>query len=143
MNKKRLLLGFLLLVAVLLIAAGQPGGAPETAVAVAAAAPAAQSTGALVNAEGQVVPLFNVDLAFQMGGRVAEILVREGDTVKAGDALIRLDTIEADLALQQAQARLTSAQATVTLAENQKRWPKPPFRRPNRKSPLPRPIWRW
>ena len=118
MNKKRLLLGFLLLVAVLLIAAGQPEGAPETAVA--AAAPAAQSTGALVNAEGQVVPLFNVDLAFQMGGRVAEILVREGATVKAGDALIRLDTIEADLALQQAQARLTSAPATVTLAENQK-----------------------
>ncbi|MCA9876069.1 MAG: efflux RND transporter periplasmic adaptor subunit [Anaerolineales bacterium] len=119
MNKKRLLLGFLIVMTFSLVAAGRP----QTATAVAPQAPvqiaAVQTNGALVNAEGSVVPLFDANLSFQMGGQVAEILVSEGDQVKIGDALVRLDTTEAELALQQAQARLASAQAAVTLAQNQ------------------------
>jgi len=119
MNKKRLLLGLLIGLTISLVAAAQPR--PVTAVA--AQEPqqiaALQTQGALVNAEGSVVPLLDASLSFQMGGQVAEILVSEGDQVQAGDALIRLDTTQAELALQQAQARLVSAQAAVTLAQNQ------------------------
>ena len=121
MNKKRLLLGFLAVLALSLVAVVPPMLGQETAVA-AAQEPIqaiAQTDGATVNAEGQLVPLFYVDLSFQMGGQVAEILVSEGDQVAAGDALIRLDATQAELALQQAQARLVSAQAAVTLAQNQ------------------------
>lgn len=120
MNKNRILLGFLVVLAITLVAAAQPQAATT---AVAAQEPiqiaAAQTDGGFVNAEGSVVPLLDANLSFQMGGQVAEILVSEGDLVQSGDPLIRLDTTEAELALQQAQARLASAQAAVTLAQNQ------------------------
>ncbi len=109
MTTKRLLTGMMiLLTAVLLITA-------QTNVQ---AAPAAQE-GGLVSAEGVVVPLFDVNLSFQTGGTVAEILVSEGDNVAVGDALIRLDSSDVELAVQQAEARLVSAQAAAALSQNQ------------------------
>ena len=108
MTTKRLFTGMMiLLTAVLLITA-------QTNVQ---AAPAAQ--GGLVSAEGQVVPLFDVNVGFQTGGTVAEILVSEGDTVSIGDALIRLESADVELAVQQAEARLVSAQAALSLVQNQ------------------------
>ena len=81
------------------------------------AAPTAQ--GGLVTAEGMVIPLFDVNLSFQTGGTVAEILVSEGDTVSIGEALIRLESDDAELAVQQAEAGLVSAQVARDLAQNQ------------------------
>ena len=43
-----------------------------------------------VTAEGRIVPLSSVRLAFQASGSVQEILVSSGDSVSAGDVLIRL-----------------------------------------------------
>lgn len=114
MNKRMVIFSALLLLLGAL-ALAQPRG-KATAVA---AAPAAQTTARTVSAEGQVVPLFHVDLAFQTGGLVAELLVAEGDRVQAGDPLIRLDSAEVELALRQAEARLASAQTGVVLAQNQ------------------------
>jgi multidrug resistance efflux pump len=114
MNKKRLFLG--VLVALLIgLAVGRPSPV-QTAVA---QSPLAQTSGATVNAEGEVVPLFFVDLSFQMGGQVAELLVSEGDQVAVGDPLIRLDSAQAELAVSQAEAQLASAQGALALAQNQ------------------------
>ncbi len=108
MTKKRLFTGvIILLTAVFLISA-------QTSVQ---AAPAAQ--GGLVSAEGQVVPLFDVALSFQTGGVVAEILVSEGDTVSVGDPLIRLESDQVELVVQQAEARQASAEAALSLVQNQ------------------------
>ncbi|MFO7684443.1 MAG: efflux RND transporter periplasmic adaptor subunit [Chloroflexota bacterium] len=108
MTKKRLFTSIMvLLTAVLLISA-------QTNVQ---AAPAAQ--GGQVTAEGQVVPLFDVNLSFQTGGVVAEILVSEGDTVTVGAPLIRLQSDDVELALAQARARQTSAEAALNLVQNQ------------------------
>ncbi len=65
---------------------------------------------AIVSAEGTVVPVQRTTLAWKTGGRVAEILAREGDGVKAGAVLARLDdtTLKGQVAL--AQAALTVAQ---------------------------------
>jgi HlyD family secretion protein len=108
MTTKKYLTGIMiLLTAVLLI----------TAQSTVQAAPTTQ--GGLVSAEGAVVPLFDVNLSFQTGGTVAEILVSEGDTVSEGDPLIRLESDDVELAVQQAEARLVSAQAALNLARNQ------------------------
>ncbi|PIE80226.1 MAG: hypothetical protein CSA11_08825 [Chloroflexi bacterium] len=107
MTKKYLTGLMILLTAVLLIMA-------QTTVQ---AAPAAQ--GGLVSAEGAVVPLFDVNLSFQTGGTVAEILVSEGDTVAVGDPLIRLESDDVALAVAQAEARVVSAQAALALSQNQ------------------------
>lgn len=64
-----------------------------------------------VIAEGRVVPIEHVSLAFEMPGTVAEILVAEGDMVTEGQALARLDTRDLALQVEQAQVSLAQAQA--------------------------------
>ncbi|MDO5703632.1 MAG: efflux RND transporter periplasmic adaptor subunit, partial [Paracoccus sp. (in: a-proteobacteria)] len=53
----------------------------------------------------------NMSLGFRLGGRVAEVMVSEGDRVSAGDSLARTDPLQQDQALQVAMAALASAQA--------------------------------
>lgn len=47
----------------------------------------------------------------EVGGRIAEIFVEEGDRVEAGTPLFRIDPEPYELALRQAEARLDSARA--------------------------------
>jgi HlyD family secretion protein len=58
------------------------------------------------------------DLGFQTGGRVTEVLVREGDAVQGGDQLAKLDHAELTARYQAADAKL--AQARALLAELEK-----------------------
>ena len=53
-----------------------------------------------------------VDVATKLPGRLAEVLVKEGDTVAAGQVLARMDTAELE-------AQLADAKATVRQAERQ------------------------
>lgn len=75
--------------------------------------PAAKSNDEVVSAQGFVQPKHASDLAFRSGGRVAEVLVSEGDQVKQGQALVRLQDDELQAALSQAQAALDLAQANL------------------------------
>jgi macrolide-specific efflux system membrane fusion protein len=65
-----------------------------------------------VSATGTVQPAERADLSFSVTGEVTEVLVKEGDTVTAGQALARVD----DTLLQ---AQLTAAQAQLDAAEEQ------------------------
>lgn len=71
-------------------------------VATAPAPSDAQSTELTVS-EGHIMPITDIKLFFPVKGKVKEILVKEGQSVKAGDTLINLDDD------QQAQALLTTA----------------------------------
>ncbi|MCP4419274.1 MAG: HlyD family efflux transporter periplasmic adaptor subunit [Chloroflexi bacterium] len=82
------------------------------------AAPAVQNID-IVSAEGKLVPSQQVTLAFQTGGAVAEIFVAGGDVVQAGDLLLGLDAAAAELGVQQAQARLATAESGLIAAENE------------------------
>lgn len=52
-----------------------------------------------------------VDLAPKVTGRVTEVLVREGDRVKAGALLVRLDLGETSIAVEREQAGVRAAEA--------------------------------
>lgn len=54
-----------------------------------------------------------VDIAPRIQGRVLEVLVREGDRVKAGDLLIRLDLAETALAPERDAQSVAAAEARV------------------------------
>jgi len=56
-------------------------------------------------------------VASQVAGRVDAILVREGDRVKKGQVLARLDSSEREALLRQAQAGLAQAQAALREAD--------------------------
>jgi HlyD family secretion protein len=75
--------------------------------------PAAKTDTTVVSAQGFVEPQHSSDLAFRSGGRVAEILIAEGDRVKQGQALIRLQDDQLQAAVAQAQAALDLAQADL------------------------------
>lgn len=76
-------------------------------------APAPKVETEVVSAQGFIVPERSSDLAFRSGGRVAEILIAEGDRVKQGQALIRLQDDQLQAAIAQAQAAVNSAKANL------------------------------
>lgn len=68
-------------------------------------------TGDGIYSEGEVIPGQKVSLAFASGGLIQQVLVNEGDQVKAGDVLIVSDSlIELQAALDASQRALASAQ---------------------------------
>ena len=73
-----------------------------------------------------------VDLAPKVQGRVIEVLVREGDRVKSGDLLVRLDLGETTIAVERDRAGVASAEARVRDYEAGSRPPRSP--RPRRTS---------
>jgi len=58
-----------------------------------------------------------IDVGVKVPGRIAEIFVREGDTVKKGQLLGRLEGKELDAKLKTVNAALAEAQAQLSLAE--------------------------
>jgi multidrug efflux pump subunit AcrA (membrane-fusion protein) len=59
-----------------------------------------------VDATGNVKSAEAVDLAFETGGKVANLAVKVGDRVKAGDRLANLSNADAAANLASAQAKL-------------------------------------
>jgi HlyD family secretion protein len=57
-----------------------------------------------------------VRLSPEVSGVITEMLVREGQQVKAGDVLVKIDDTAAQAQYGQAQAALTTAQANLSLA---------------------------
>ncbi|HMC77437.1 MAG TPA: HlyD family efflux transporter periplasmic adaptor subunit [Vicinamibacterales bacterium] len=72
-----------------------------------AATPANRATG--------YVEATEVRVAAEVGGRLVEVKVAEGDRVSAGDVIARIDTADTDLALRRAGADREQAQAQLAL----------------------------
>ena len=60
-----------------------------------------------------------IDIAARQPGRVAAIEVREGDLVRAGQLLVRMDTESLQAQLRQAEARARQAGDAVSTARSQ------------------------
>jgi len=75
----------------------------------------------VVNADGTLVSLRPaLGLSFQVAGRVTEVLVRPGETVKAGQALARLETLTLQNAVRDATARLEQSRFDLDRAKRAK-----------------------
>ncbi|MGK4003812.1 efflux RND transporter periplasmic adaptor subunit [Sorangium sp. So ce1036] len=75
-------------------------------------------------ASGKIEPDVQVEVKSRASGQVIEVLVQEGDTVEAGQLLVRLDPTDAERALAEARvtrdrvrADLAAAQASLKAAE--------------------------
>lgn len=69
-----------------------------------------------VRVSGQI-EVVGVSPGSRVGGRVADVLVKEGDAVKAGDVLVRLEPHEAEALVAAAEAQLAQAGATLAKLE--------------------------
>lgn len=110
--------GLLALVCVLLLGGGGYIFLGQSTVSVAQqrsepiAAPVAADDSLIV--EGRVVPVRSVELQFiqlTAADRVAEVLVKEGDAVRKGAPLARLDTARLELGVEKAKVTLQQAKA--------------------------------
>src|ERR1700736_6271041 len=64
------------------------------------------------------VDLRQADLAFNDSGRIAEVLSQEGDAVKQGQVLARLDTSRLTTQMAQAEAQVAGQNAAVDKLHN-------------------------
>ncbi len=71
----------------------------------------------VVSAVGTGRALRSVELQFSAGGRIAEVLFRDGDAVSKGDALARLDDAAERAALAEAEAAYQEARAAFSRAD--------------------------
>ncbi|MCA9355639.1 HlyD family efflux transporter periplasmic adaptor subunit [Candidatus Kaiserbacteria bacterium] len=69
-----------------------------------------------ISTTGRVVSMTDVDLFFPSQGILKEVLVTEGQSVKAGEVLAKQDTRDAGLAIAQAELALETAQKNVAVS---------------------------
>ena len=84
------------------------------AVAVAACRETGPVTAARVSGQADAT---EVQVAPEVGGRIVEMTIAEGDRVKQGDIVARLDTRDVDLALQRAHAERSQVDAQLRLLQ--------------------------
>src|SRR5512141_71845 len=96
-------------IAILVISANPVFAAPENNVS-------AQKT---VTASAVIVPAQVSELGFLISGIARDIPVKEGDTVKAGQTLMVLDTPDLQFAVNAAQASVRAAQAEEEIRRNE------------------------
>ena len=93
----------------------------EILVEVAVAKPAWTETGAtnstLLDADGYVVARREATVSAKISGKVARVLIQEGQHVSAGEVMAALDDSNTRAALQEAVAQASEAQAGVRVAE--------------------------
>jgi len=68
---------------------------------------------ATVTASGKIVPKRKVDVSADITGRIIQIPVKEGDIVRRGDLLLRIDPSQYEAGVSRSQAALSSADASV------------------------------
>jgi HlyD family secretion protein len=133
-NKKVLygLIGGAILLIVVGIAGKKAGWFGDgNVINVAAEMPARRTIIETITASGKVQPATEVKISSEVSGEIVELFVREGDRVKAGDLLLRinadiyqssLEQMKASLnssrsGLENSRARLTQAKASYTQAQ--------------------------
>lgn len=94
------------------------GGTPSAATA-SPTAPAPVKDNANVKAEGKLEPAQSVNLSFATGGEVTEVLVKEGDSVKAGDVVARVKSDLQQAAVARAEAGVASAKTAAAKYQEQ------------------------
>lgn len=66
-----------------------------------------------VDAVGQIEPMAEVEMKFEIGGIVEEVLVKRGQAVSAGDILARLNITELETEVERARIDLEQSQAEL------------------------------
>ncbi|MCB9130162.1 MAG: efflux RND transporter periplasmic adaptor subunit [Anaerolineales bacterium] len=92
---------------------GSGDASGSAAVAMAAEEQQAQQTRDGVTVDARVVPAQSAELSLPMSGIAAEVLVAEGETVEAGQLIVRLKATQQVAAVAQAEAQVARAEARL------------------------------
>ncbi len=98
---------------IVLLACQSPIGSPSEP----SPTPPAPIGAGIVSATGKVMPAQKAELAFNTGGKVAEVTVEQGEEVTQDQILARLDASQLDTALTEAEAALSTARRELALTK--------------------------
>lgn len=76
-----------------------------------------QDLASVVTASGEVKPRYYVNIGANVMGRITEILVKEGDHVRKGQLLARLESVQAAADVRAQEAALAAAEAETVAGE--------------------------
>ncbi len=91
--------------------------AEEVALTVKTAEPTREKIIRLVQAPGDVEPVLEVEISSEIVSKIEEMPVEEGDLVKRGDLLCRLDDDNVLADLESARARIAQLRAAINVAK--------------------------
>lgn len=77
-----------------------------------------ESVTSVITAQGDITPNREVTLRAETSGAVKEILIQEGQSVKEGDIILRLDMSDREIRLERARARVAEAKRKHDAAKN-------------------------
>ncbi len=110
-RRKKVIIGIIALIVVGGVIASQAsGGDRSTAVRIDEVE--SRDLVAIVTASGKIEPQLSVDIASDITGRIINLPVDEGDIVRRGQLLLRIDPTQFEAAAQRAEAMLSSAKAS-------------------------------
>jgi Multidrug resistance efflux pump len=89
---------------------------PEVTVVKVAVRPELKST---VTSSGEVRPIQFMNLTSEVQGKIVEIFHKEGDVVKKGEPLVRLDPTQLDTSAQAQLAAYQSSQDEIRVSQSQ------------------------
>ena len=92
--------------------------AAQGGVQVPVAAAQVKSVGVGFELDGVVQPVKQSTVSAQAGGRIATLVVKAGDSVRAGQLLATIDDREAQTGVQRSQAQVAQAQAELRNAQS-------------------------
>lgn len=72
----------------------------------------------ILSLTGELMAPVTLNASFPTGGRIAEMMVDDGDRVSAGDTLARIDRVQQEQALRSVEAQLAAASAEFTAARD-------------------------
>jgi HlyD family secretion protein len=108
--------GVLLLVVIVATIFATRKDTPEVTVVKVTSRPELRST---VTSSGEVRPVQYMNLTSEVQGRIEEIYVKEGDVVKKGQPLVRIDPTQLETNAQAQLAAFQSAQDEIRISESQ------------------------
>ncbi|MDH4043542.1 MAG: efflux RND transporter periplasmic adaptor subunit [Gemmatimonadota bacterium] len=113
MKRKRLVIGGIVVVVVAIGATAMLRGRGDSGVAVRMEEVGRRDLVSTVTASGKIQPMTKVDISSDITGRIIELRVREGEFVRRGDLLLRIDPSTFESSVARAEAGLASARASA------------------------------
>lgn len=118
MNKKKIIIGSIILLAVIVIVVANVASR-EKGIEVQTEETFIDDITQTVTGNGRIFPSTEVKISARVPGKILYIAAKEGDSVKAGQVLVRLEQEQYKAALERAKSSLLEAQANLKLARSE------------------------
>lgn len=114
-NKMLITLGLLVVVLLIIVVVGKSAGwiGSEEATKVAVTKAVVQNITESVSANGKIQPEVEIKISSDVSGEIRELYIKEGDSVKAGQLLARIDPELYQSALDRTEAALNNSKANL------------------------------